>query len=47
MSLNSHWIQKYKPSKLSNRKKRPFFYFSTKTDVFFKFNQALSLYLDP
>ena len=32
MSLNSHWIQKYKPSKLSNRKKRPFY---SKMDVFF------------
>ena len=24
MSLNSHWIQKYQPSKLNDRKKRPF-----------------------
>ena len=32
MSLNSQWFQKYKPSKLNNRKKRPF---STKTEVFF------------
>ena len=32
MSLNSHWIQKYQPSKLNNRKNVRF---STKQDVFF------------
>ena len=26
MSLNSHWIQKYQPSKLNNQRKRPFYY---------------------
>ena len=35
MSLNSHWIQKYKPSKLTIEKNVRF---STKTDVFLLFN---------
>ena len=31
MPLNSHWFQNGQPSKLNDRKKRPF---STKTEIF-------------
>ena len=43
MSLNSKWFQKYKPSKLINRKNVRF---STKTDVFYLSTLMAHLYLD-